>query len=94
MLAEGGATTEDRVRWAFRCVLARDPDDAEINELIVLAARQRARLAGGAIDAAEVATGKKEPLNDIQSGTELSDLATATVIARVLLNLDETITKE
>ena len=93
MLAEGGTTTEERIRWGFRGVVSRDPDDSEVNELIVLSSRQRARIAAKAVDPAEVATSKKEPPAGLPSNASVADLAVATVIARALLDLDETITK-
>jgi mono/diheme cytochrome c family protein len=94
MLAEGGATTEERVRWAFREVVSREPTPAEINRLIVLAARQTKRLVDKSIDPAAVATGSKDGAKELPPGTTAGDWATTTVLARVLLNLDETITKE
>jgi hypothetical protein len=94
MIEAGGGTTEERIRWAFRRVLGRDPSDDEVNQLIVLGARQRARLVRKEIDATEVATGKTDTAPESRSAAANPDLALATVIARVLLNLDETITKE
>jgi len=95
LLAEGGGTTESRIRWAFREVLSRDPQTAELTDLIVLAARQTKRFADGAVDPAAVSTGQTPaPLADLPPGTTARDLATATLIARVLLNTDEAITKE
>ena len=94
LLAEGGATTESRIRWAFRQVLNREPQPAELTDLIVLAARQTKRFADGTADPVEVATGQKGAPPDLPPGTTPRDLATATLIARVLLNTDEAITKE
>lgn len=95
LLAEGGGTTESRIRWGFREVLSRDPEPAEISDLIVLAARQHKRVADRTVDAAEVATGSKTtPSADLPPSTTQRDLAVATLIARVLLNTDEAITKE
>ncbi len=86
MVKEGGFTTEERVTWAFREVLGRPPEAAEVNELVILAVRQRKRLAEGTIH--------PEALLADPAAAGDRDLAVATVIARVLLNLDETITKE
>jgi hypothetical protein len=94
MIVEGGATTEERVRWGFRQVLARDPSSAEIDDLIVLAARQTKRALEGSIDPAAVATGASDRHGERPPNATPADWATATVIARVLLNLDETITRE
>ena len=94
VLTEGGGTTESRIRWAFREVLSREPQPAELTDLIVLAARQTKRFADGTADPAEAATGQKSTAPDLPAGTTARDLAIATVIARVLLNTDEAITKE
>ncbi|MGI8603577.1 MAG: PSD1 and planctomycete cytochrome C domain-containing protein [Verrucomicrobiales bacterium] len=94
IVAQGGSTIEQRLRWAFRQVLAREPDYEEANQLHVLISRQRSRVATGAVDASEVAFGAKSPTKDLLSGATAADLAVYTVVARVLLNLDEAITKE
>jgi hypothetical protein len=92
--AEGGATTESRIRWAFREVLSREPEPAEIIDLIVLAARQRHRFIGGSADASSVVSGRADsPDGDPGSGMS-RELAVDTLVARVLLNTDEAITKE
>jgi hypothetical protein len=95
LIAEGGATTESRIRYAFRQVLGREPHPDELTDLIVLAARQTKRFTDGTADPTEVATGQKSPPpTHLPAGTSQRDLATATLIARVLLNTDEAITKE
>ena len=94
MMAEGGATTEERIRWAFRQVLSRDPDTSEINQLIVLTSRQKKRIADGYISASEVATGHRDIPTGLPAGATPAQLATHTLIARVLLSADEAITKE
>jgi Protein of unknown function (DUF1553) len=95
MLSEGGGTTESRVRWAFRQVLSREPEADEITPFIVLAARQQKRFVDQTTDPTEVATGQKAASPaDLPSGTTVRELATATLIARVLLNTDEAITKQ
>ena len=42
----------------------------------------------------EVATGEKQPREKPPAGVEFTDWAALTLVARVLLNLDETISKE
>jgi hypothetical protein len=91
-LQEGGASDAERLTYAFRRCLSRSPDDHEKATLEGLLVKQRKRIADGGLSAVEVATGKKDgPLPD---GMPPDDLAAYTIVARVLLNLDETITKE
>ena len=56
--------------------------------------KQQQRIAEGWIDAREIATGKNELPGDLPAGVTPAQLAAYTVVARVILNLDETITKE
>ena len=93
-LVEGGATDADRVTYAFRRALSRLPDDVERRELLALLEKQRLRLATGALNANEIATGASDVPKNLPSGVTAAQLAAYTVVSRVLLNLDETITKE
>jgi hypothetical protein len=92
-LKEGGASDKDRLAFAFRCCLSRTPTAAESTELASLLDKQRKRIAGGKIKTAELAKSKFH-LSEPPKGTTLADMGAYTVVARVLLNLDETITKE
>jgi hypothetical protein len=93
-LAEGGATDADRVTYAFRRVLSRAPADNEKQELLQLVEKQSRRMAEGWVNPNEVATGRSEVAKDLPPGTSPTQLAAYTVVSRVLLNLDEAITKE
>jgi len=93
-LEEGGSTDAERIRYAFRRALARAPDRAEVRELTSLLEKQRARLASGWVSANEVAFGRAESTPGLKAGVTPTQLAAYTVVSRVLLNLDETITKE
>ena len=57
-------------------------------------AGRRSRIAAGWVNANEIATGKDEPASDLPKGSTPTQVAAYTVVSRVLLNLDETITKE
>jgi hypothetical protein len=81
-LDEGGAKEEDRLAYAFRRVLTRPPNGAEKDALLSMLERQRTRFKTGDLDAAAF-VGEKNP-----------ELAAWTTVTRVLLNLDEAITKE
>ena len=93
-LAEGGATDAERVTYAFRRALSRSPSDDERGALLALLEKQRQRLATGALNANEIATGVREDSRSLPTGTTAAQIAAYTVVSRVLLNLDETITKE
>ena len=89
MLKDAGSGDEARLTLAFRLCVCRPPQADELSELRVLLDKQRQRIAEGKLDASELATGKKE-----KAAGKLDELAAYTIVARVLLNLDETITKD
>jgi len=91
---EGGKTDDQRITFAFRQVLSRLPQPEELKALRRLLNQQRARIAEGWLNAAEMAVGKSEPVTGLPSGVTPATLAAHTAVARALLNLDETITKE
>src|SRR5262249_2509129 len=93
-LVEGGRTDNDRIQFAFRRALCRAPTSAEKRELLDLLNNQNRRVAQGWVNANEVATGKNEAATNLPAGVTPTQLAAYTVVSRVLLNLDETITKE
>jgi hypothetical protein len=82
-LREGGTTDEARVDFAFRRCTGRLPEPGERALLLGFLARQKERLSGERLK--ELAAPKEEPT---------PERAAWTALARVLLNLDETITKE
>jgi hypothetical protein len=93
-LTEGGKTDQERITYAFRRALARSPQPDEVQELTKLLNKEKQRMADGWINAPEVATGASAVPKDLPPGTTPTQLAAYTLVSRVLLNLDETITKE
>ncbi|MDQ6630579.1 MAG: PSD1 and planctomycete cytochrome C domain-containing protein [Verrucomicrobiota bacterium] len=93
-LQEGGTTDLERIRYAFRRTLSREPAKDEEEDLLNLLVRQKQRIAEGWINPHELATGKNETPRSLPPGATPTQLAAYTVVSRVLLNLDETITKE
>ena len=93
-ILEGGKTDSERIAYAFRLCTARKPSAEESKLLLALLEKHRTRFAAGEANAAEVATGEKSPKAKLPAGLEMNDWATYTLVARVLLNLDETIAKE
>jgi mono/diheme cytochrome c family protein len=91
---EGGGADASRLEFAFRSALARRPAPRESAELIGLLNRQRERFAAGELNPWNLATSDPDKPFALPRGVRMDDLAAWTAVARVLLNLDETITKE
>jgi hypothetical protein len=89
-----GVNDEDRITYAFRRCLGRKPAPDELKKLIDLLHREEKHLSEGWVDASTLATGKSGPIAGLPKGHTPVQLAAYTVVSRVLLNLDETITKE
>ncbi len=87
MVAEGGASPEGRVARGFRLVLARQPAAEEIGRLVRLHAEALDDFRQAPEEARTFAT---EPLGPPAGPADLADLAAWTVVANVILNLDET----
>jgi hypothetical protein len=94
ILKEGGQDDADRARYAFRLCTARWPSPAERDEMLALLKSRRQRLAEGWLDIREVATGDPTKLPALPPHTTPQDAAAWTLVARVLLNLDETVNKQ
>ncbi len=94
-LAEGGSTDAGRITYAFRRCLGRVPTESERSILIKLLGDQQNRFAAGWASPWEIVTGSKaDRPADLPKNSSPTQWAAYTVVARVLLNLDETITKE
>ncbi len=97
-LREGGGTDRQRLVYAFRRCLGREPTAGESGELLAFLGKQEGRLRNGWLSAPDLAGlhGKdaKDILAVVPKGATPVDLAAWTAVSRVLLNLDETITKE
>jgi mono/diheme cytochrome c family protein len=93
-LEEGGTTDDDRITYAFRRALSRTPDPDEKKELLSLLEKQRHRIQDGWVNPNEISTGKNEVPKALPKGATPTQFAAYTVVSRVLLNLDEAITKE
>ncbi len=94
-LADGGATDADRIAYAFRRCVSRKPVDAEMAVLLNLLDDHERHFAEGWASPWEIVTGSRaEKPSDLPKGASPTKWAAYTVVARVLLNLDETITKE
>jgi hypothetical protein len=93
VLKEGGVSDESRAVYAFMLCTSRAPSSEERNELLHLLQTRRQRLAEGWLNPREVVTGDPAKLPELTQGTTPQDAAAWTLVCRVLLNLDETISR-
>jgi hypothetical protein len=88
---DGGPTNAERLTYAFRRCLARKPTSKESAVLLSLFTKESQRFEAGKSPVTELAgpeAGKPPP------GVTVPQLAAWAAVSRVLLNLDETISKE
>ncbi|HTL57280.1 MAG TPA: PSD1 and planctomycete cytochrome C domain-containing protein [Candidatus Limnocylindrales bacterium] len=90
MLRECGTSDADRLRNGFRLVTARTPSEKEASILVDTLAAERARYANDEEGAKKALSVGESPLPDDVPAPEL---AAYTMVANLLLNLDEAITK-
>jgi hypothetical protein len=90
ILRECPGTAEQRIAWAWQQVLQRDPSTQEVNTMRTLFARQLADYRQDPQAAEDLLKTGLAPLPDVRDNAEL---AAWTHVARVLLNLHETITR-
>ena len=90
ILSEGGESIADRINWAYQRVLSRMPQPQELGIITNLYEKHQAEYTAN-LDAAGalVATGEAPAIEDVAS----DQLAAWTSVARVILNLHETITR-
>ena len=93
MIDEGGKTDAERIAYAFRRCLSRPPTEAEAKVIVTLLEKERAHLSEGWVNQFELATGANK-LPNLPVGVTPVQFAAYAMAARVMLNLDETITKE
>ena len=93
-LREGGETDAQRLTYAFRRCLARKPNPQEAAELLSLLNKQRQRLVDGWLSPWHLAGYDSTQRPQLPRSATPVQFAAWTAVSRVLLNLDETITKE
>jgi len=93
-LREGGSDDQERITFAFRRCVARKPTAHEMSELNALLEKEKTRYTDGKRNPWMLAA--NDPAHPPQLPTNVSpaDAAAWTLLSRVMLNLDETITKE
>jgi hypothetical protein len=90
MIEKGGATPREKAEFGFRACLIRLPADAELDRLVKLYEEARLKLGKEKDKALQLAT---NPLGALPRGMDTGDAAAWTVVANVLLNLDEMLMK-
>ena len=92
MLLEGGDSDARKLRKGFLLALGRQPSPEELKVLLGELSFQRGYFRGETAAAREfLSVGESKPE---MSAYDVVELAALTSVARVLLNLDETLTKE
>jgi hypothetical protein len=93
VLHEGGQDDARRIDYALLLCVSRAALPAERETLLALLQSTRRRLAEGWLNPREIATGDPAKLPALAAGATPQDAAAWTIVARVLLNLDETLSK-
>ena len=87
ILAEGGSGDRARLAYGFRLCTSRKPADDEVDVLERALGREREHFRAAPAAAAAVFKGTDAPADPVEA-------AAWTLIANILINLDETVTKE
>jgi hypothetical protein len=93
-LREGGDTDEERLAYAFRRCVARGPSEAETKALAVLLESQLQNFSKPDAEPWEVVSSVAVDPVKLPNTATPAQAAAWTAVTRVILNLDETITKE
>ncbi|MBM3822530.1 MAG: DUF1553 domain-containing protein [Verrucomicrobia bacterium] len=93
ILREGGATDARRADYAYQLCVGRAPRPSEKQALLELLDSRRKKISEGWLNANELATGDPSRRASLPEKTTPRDAAAWAVASRVLLNLDETLTK-
>ncbi|MBP6819937.1 MAG: PSD1 domain-containing protein [Acidobacteria bacterium] len=91
MWKEGGSSDKEKMIYGFRLCTGRKPTKSELKALMKLLADQRPIFKGRTAAAVYVSS---SDLSELPEDIDLQKIAPWAMVARVLLNLDETLTKE
>ena len=90
MISEGGYTSKERLNWAYRDVLSRDIRHVELEPISTLLGEWEQRYADAPNDARKLLqVGQAK----VPAGISESELAAYTLVANLILNLDEAINR-
>jgi hypothetical protein len=87
-------TDEQRLTFAFRRCVARKPNATEASEMLALLHKETKRFADGELNPWDFLGANPSLAPLLPRGVPVAQLAGWTAVSRVLLNLDETITKQ
>ena len=90
VLAQDSANDEQRIRWAWRQVLGREAASSEAERLAIVLEKHRAEFAADPKAAESLVSVGISPRPE---NADVGELAAWTSVSRVLLNLNETITR-
>ncbi len=93
-IRDGGGDDAARLTFAFRRCVSRPPNDIERNTLLKLFNQQRKKFSSDDVDPWLLAAEDPSHPPALREGQTAADAAAWTIVARVLLNLDETVTRE
>lgn len=93
IVREGGLGDEAWTDYGYRLTTGRRAKPAERAELLKLLKGQRQRLADGWLNMFKVGFESPDNVPELPKGVTPQDVAAWTIASRVLLNLDETLTK-
>ena len=86
LVSEGGATLEDRIKYGFRITVSRPPTESELTKISEFYRKQLSVYQADHQAALKTIEAKSEP--------DAPEMAALTMLANVLLNMDEAVTKE
>lgn len=90
MIREGGQQDRDRVRYGFRLAVGRWPSEQEASILLEALSADRQRLVAGSLPSDGLLKVGKSP---VDAAIDARELAAYALLGRVLLNLDEVVTR-
>jgi hypothetical protein len=93
-LRDGGKTDDDRLTFAVRRCIARRPTTEELTTLKTLLAKEQQHFSAPGAKPWDLAAVDPASPPTLPAGATPASLAAWTVVSRVILNLDETITKD
>ncbi len=90
IVSEGGTQTQDRIYWAWQVVTGRQPTDVETRIAADVLEKHLQRYKRDTDAAKQLVVYGESPM---QEQLDASELAAYTLLANLILNLDETVTK-
>lgn len=93
ILSEGGSSNEERVNYGYLLATGRPANKTETQEILNLIDEQTERLSEGWLGIWEIAFKDPENPPELPDGIIPRDVAAWAIVSRILLNLDETLTK-